>query len=333
MRAHPPIGGNYQSDILAISGSQYEQIAIMPDVHLSPSGVSAIARLSRQPPLRLTMDQVMDSTGTVFSSPDALVAAWQSKLDATFLSRLPSLRVIALRATSKQNVDTGYASRYGIAVTNIKGYGDTGTAEFVVEQLLWMARSDSARTSEWPCELDGKRLGLIGFGAVAQLVARTTQSLGMDVKYHVPYPESKSRPSTAQCLPLRELLATSDFLSFHSPAYQTVVGLDDLKCIDPAAGVIVTTLGLPFQLDEFLEWRRHAKNTVIFDLCAAHGRLESLSSLQHIRVAEIYSARTNESVARAEQMLISNLANYLTQHTSRPLRRIGSEAPAVGDRT
>lgn len=286
---------------------RYARIVLLPDLHLTDAAFQRLAALSAFPVRRIRDEELSSSEGVLDPEADALVCAWKSELNAALLARFPRLRVIALRATSTRKVDLDYVHARGIEVKNIHGYGDIGTTEFVIEQLLDMVRQSRIHDRQLPTELAGKRLGLLGFGNVAVMVAAAANALGMDVRYHVPDPARRQRPGTATWLPLEALLETSDFLSIHTPPFQEVLDGEALARIPGRAGVIVTTLGLPFPVEAFRAWSRARGNPVVFDMCAAHAHLDALAELPGVRVAELFSARTVESVGRAEQMVIDNL--------------------------
>ena len=105
----------------------------------------------------------------------------------------------------------------------IYGYGDIGTVEFVIEQLLVHVRHSGGA----PGELAGRRLGLIGYGPVARRVGKVAMALGMDVLFYTPRHRSTAADEP-RWAPLAELLGSVDCLSFHSPAYRHVVTLQDL---------------------------------------------------------------------------------------------------------
>src|SRR5687768_13973298 len=121
----------------------------------------------------------------------------------TVLSRetilaLPKLKFIGVLATGYNVVDIAAAKERGIPVTNVPGYGTTAVAQHVFALLLELTQrtglhSDSVRAGEWTrspdwcywrtplVELAGLTMGIVGFGAIGQAVARIAQAFGMNV--------------------------------------------------------------------------------------------------------------------------------------------------------
>lgn len=282
----------------------FGQIAVLPGVWSSPDLLERLRPLSERPPLVLSE---WPSEASPLDSVNALLAGWKDVLSAEHLSRLPELRYIGLRATSTARVDEEYARANGITVSRIHNYGDTGTVEFVIDELLRHVRHEGEALSE----LAGRRLGLIGYGPVARGVGRVAIALGMEVRFHTPTPRETSA-GEPRWAALPQLLANADLLSFHSPAYRHVVTLDDLKLIAPTAFVITTTLGLPMTEADLTAWHSGRPGRIVMDLCAATGAGQSAVGLPGIEVREIYAARTVESVRRAENQVIDNILAALS---------------------
>ncbi|MGW0673373.1 NAD(P)-dependent oxidoreductase [Streptomyces sp. NPDC002746] len=281
----------------------FRQVSLLPGVWPSPGLLDALRPLSERPPLHLAQWPSPDSdTGESFARTDALLAGWKDHLDAGHLSQLPALRYVGLRATSTDRVDLDHARREGITVSPIYGYGDIGTVEFVIEQLLAHARHGG----QTPGELAGRRLGLIGYGPVARRVAAVAAALGMRVLFHTPTPRSTAE-GDARWAPLAEVLGSADCLSFHSPAYRHVVTLQDLRLIPGDAFVVVTTLGLPMAESDLHTWQSGRAGRVALDSCAAHAASDPVRRVPGIDVHDLYAARTTESVKRAETQLVENL--------------------------
>ncbi|MFD9701594.1 NAD(P)-dependent oxidoreductase [Lentzea sp. NPDC059081] len=283
--------------------STFSQISVLPGVWPSAELMERLRPMSERSPL--VLDEWPSAVRGSFATTDAILAGWKDELGAERLAQLPALRYIGLRATSTDRVDLDYASRHGVTVSPIHGYGDIGTIEFIAEQLLLQARHATPARGE----LSGRRLGMVGYGNVGQGVGRIATALGMDVVFHTPRPR-ETPAGTPRWAPLHEVLAT-DYLSFHSPAYCHVVGPEELKIIPPDAVVLLTTLGLPMAETALVEWQRARTGKVVLDLCAGHGLSATARQLPGLELHELYAARTTESVRRAEAGLLANLVSAL----------------------
>jgi lactate dehydrogenase-like 2-hydroxyacid dehydrogenase len=83
------------------------------------------------------------------------------------------------------NVDIETAKELGITVKGVRDYGDEGTVEFIISQLISLFKGiGKAQWRSESTELTGKSLGIIGLGTLGQMVAKTAQFFGMKVYYY-----------------------------------------------------------------------------------------------------------------------------------------------------
>ncbi len=162
--------------------------------------------------------------------------------DAETIARLPDLKLICVTATGTNNVDLLAAKARGIAVTNVPGYSTPTVAEHTILFLLALshrliAHDRAAKGGDWTrsptfavldfpfSDLAGKTLGIVGYGAIGKRVAKIARALGMKVAIAA-LPKRKYPPSPKR-LPLRALLAQSDYVSLHcalSPETRHLIG-------------------------------------------------------------------------------------------------------------
>lgn len=141
-----------------------------------------------------------------------------------FLAKAPRLRVIARNGVGVDSIDLGAAKKHGVVVRNAPGANSRGVAELVIALIFGFARgvaaqSEMMRQGQWVrtpgFELEGKVLGLVGFGQIARIVARLASGLGMRVVAYDPYVVDEVE--TVELLSLDELLKQADFVSLHCP--------------------------------------------------------------------------------------------------------------------
>ncbi|MFG2884434.1 2-hydroxyacid dehydrogenase [Streptomyces sp. NPDC048297] len=283
----------------------FQRIAVLDGAGLSPVALAALRELSRDG--LIVQGRWPDSPPDEWADVDALVAGWRDHLPASALAAFPKLRHIALRGTSTDRIDLAYAKRHGIDVQPIFNYGDTGTAEFVIEQLLRGVRDFRFEGGDTARELAGRTLGLLGYGAVARRVAVIASALGMRVVHHTPSGSGKDPREPSTWVPAADLLSRADMISLHTPAYLRVLSADDLGLIRDDALVVITTLGLPAHVDDFDSWQRARAGRVVLDQCAVQGVSSPLAEIPGVDVAGVFAARTEESIERAERAVLDGL--------------------------
>ena len=141
------------------------------------------------------------------------------------------LKLIALFATGYNNIDVEYAKERGIAVCNAGSYSTSAVAQHAFAFILNHASGISAYNSsvkdgEWirsrlfsffahpTHELEGKTLGIFGFGAIGAQVAKIALAFGMKV---IAYTRTPKTADGVRFVSFDELLAESDYISLHCP--------------------------------------------------------------------------------------------------------------------
>ncbi|MDP2618906.1 MAG: D-glycerate dehydrogenase [Hyphomicrobiales bacterium] len=130
---------------------------------------------------------------------DGLLVCPTDKLNAELISRLPeSVRIIATFSVGYDHVDVKAAAKRGIVVTNTPEVLTNATADLTFLLLLGAARGASwgdrmVREKRWDIwtptgplgvEVNGKRLGILGFGRIGRTVAKRARGFDMEIHYH-----------------------------------------------------------------------------------------------------------------------------------------------------
>jgi D-3-phosphoglycerate dehydrogenase / 2-oxoglutarate reductase len=161
------------------------------------------------------------------------------------------LRVVVKYGSGMDNIDLEAAQALNVQVSSTPGANARSVAELAIALLLTLARNVAlhdrgVREGSWRrligVELAGKRLGLIGYGAIGREVTRIARGLDMQVVAHDPFVKEADVP----LLPLEELYAASDAVSLHLPLTEEtrgLVGARELAAMKPTAFLINAARG------------------------------------------------------------------------------------------
>lgn len=184
-------------------------------------------------------------------------------LDEAVLEKLPSLKYIGVLATGYNVVDVEAAARKGIVVTNIPAYSTSSVAQMafahilnIVQRVGYYAQevsngkwSRQADFSFWDAplhELDGKKIGIIGFGNTGRATARIAVGFGLDVYAYTSKSAMELPADVHKCPSMDELFRKCDIVSLHCPLTETTRELVDARKLDlmkPSAILINTGRG------------------------------------------------------------------------------------------
>lgn len=192
---------------------------------------------------------------------EVIITVYGNKLDNKVIDAAPKLRMIANFGAGYDNIDVGYAGSKGIVVTNSPDPVTEPTAELAMGLMIAVARRMAemdrllrSRGVTWgvmrnlSTTLVGKRLGIIGMGAIGKALARRAEASGMEVVYHnrKPVKANVELVVNADYLDLEELLQTSDVVSLNMPLTletKGMIGARELSMMKPSAYLINTARG------------------------------------------------------------------------------------------
>jgi D-3-phosphoglycerate dehydrogenase len=175
------------------------------------------------------------------------------------LAALPRCRAILRTGSGTDNVPVDEATRRGIVVANTPAAFSDGVSDHVIALLFAVVRhlavlDRAVRAGQWTKARDlpfhalaGRTLGLVGFGHIAQLVARKLSGFKMDVLVYDPYVKAETLAAHGvRATALDDLLALADFVSLHcplTPQTRHLIGERELGLMKPAAILLNTSRG------------------------------------------------------------------------------------------
>lgn len=186
---------------------------------------------------------------------DAFIAGLD-EINGAAIQAADRLKVIARYGVGVDNVDLDTARQKGIIVTNTPGANSVSVAELALALMLCLARPIPAaaaaiKQGSWPrmqgLTLEGKTVGLVGFGSIGQQVARRLKAFDCRIIAYDPFPNEGAAGSLGvEFLPLGEVTQSADFLSLHCPLMPETRGMvnaDLLENMKHGAFLINTARG------------------------------------------------------------------------------------------
>ena len=283
--------------------------------------------------------EVTFSEGEPFSRKWVLENLWQydgvllmgQKADREFIDAGKNLKVIAVNAVGFDHVDITYAKEKGIVVANAPQGVRIPTAEMTFALILATSKRlffyDSVvRCGNWMdvsepefqgTTLNGKTLGVYGFGRIGQTVAKLGKAFGMKVIYndYQKMPTDVEEETDATFVSFSDLLTKSDVISIHAPALKSTIGIFNEEAfhkmkktsylINAARGVIVKESDLLNALQageiagaglDVMEFEPNVSaelrslSNVIFSPHAGTGTVEARHNIAHEAASNIIAA-------------------------------------------
>ena len=190
----------------------------------------------------------------------SIVICNKTLFDEQMLNSLPNLKYVGLTATGYNNVDLAVAKEKGIIVTNVPGYSTVDVAQHVFAFILHHSNkidvyAQSVKDGDWLksktfcyfnyplTELNGKTLGVFGYGDIGKRVAKIGDAFGMKVLV-----STRTKPENCPypLVDTQTLFKQSDYLTLHCPLNEQTLNLvneQTLSLMKKTAVLINTSRG------------------------------------------------------------------------------------------
>lgn len=260
----------------------------------------------------------------------AIADCFVAPLNKTVFKQAGTLKFLSINSTSFDMVDVVAAKEQGIAVAHVPGFSTESVAEFAFALMLAVNRKvlmADAAMRQAPFQIDpanqeqkkylgfnlfGKTLGIIGLGNIGQRTAEIGRGFGMNI---LAYNRSKKDIKGIKQVELKELLQTSDVISFHLPLTNETEGLitaERLALLKPTAILVNTSSGkLIDELALSKALRTHKIAGAGLDLLADWTIKNPLLKMENIVLAPDLGFFTHESLENAADIIVKNVQAFV----------------------
>ena len=195
-----------------------------------------------------------------------------TKVRKDIIDNCPNIKIIGRGGVGMDNIDVEYAKEKNIHVINTPAASSSSVAELVFAHLFGMVRYLFLSNRQMPMEgdtnfkdlkksyssgqeLNGKTLGIIGFGKIGQEVAKKGIGLGMKILAHDKFIKEQNitlnffngekKTFTIETSELNEVLKKSDFITLHVPKIdnKALIGAEEIGMMKTGAGIVNTSRG------------------------------------------------------------------------------------------
>lgn len=150
------------------------------------------------------------------------------RVDAAAMEQAHNLKAVCKFGVGIDNIDVEYTNSHNISVGRTVGSNSNAVAEHVIAFMFADAKNlisnvNEVKTGSWNkptgFELEGKTLGIVGFGAIGKILGEKTAHLGMKVQVFDIFniKDEDLAAANAKQVEFEELIKTSDFVSLHLP--------------------------------------------------------------------------------------------------------------------
>lgn len=174
----------------------------------------------------------------IIENYDGIIVRSATKVNAELIERGKNLKVAGRAGNGIDNIDVDTCTRKGIVVVNTPEGNMMAVAELTlglafsmcrnIPQAYWGSKKKDFRRGQWVgFELDGRTVGIVGFGRIGAIVASKFKGCDMRVVAYDPYvtEEKFNKLGVEKCETLEDLLRQSDVITVHMPKTPETYGM------------------------------------------------------------------------------------------------------------
>lgn len=291
--------------------------------------VDAAIQLSLDEKLRL--EEHFELISVDFANFDAMcnfefdLMLIHSKVSNEVLQQLHKCRYIGIRAHNTDYIDSSMAKKLGMTVSGIPQVGANAVAEHTFSLIFALTKqilpsNQNVVSGNWRdgltpnVELFGKKIGIIGYGAIGQIVANIGRALGMTILI-----ASRGNQIEEDRLPLEEVLGQSDIVTLHASSKagnEHLINQERIASMRDGAILINTARG---KLIDYVALEAALKSGKLFgaglDVFPDEPiRNESICHLRNVVCTPHVAFYTDRTISIMNDHLINNAIQYMLEN-------------------
>lgn len=262
---------------------------------------------------------------------NGLVIRSATKVTSEFLEQAPELKLVIRAGEGTDNIDKESCEQKGVKVANTPGANNNSAAEHAIALMMSVLRhtnnaDKSMKEGRWDkalytgMELTHKKIGIVGFGRIGQLVAKRLAGFEPDISFYDPSSKGSDIPYATKCQDLTKLFSESDIVSLHLPLRPKTKGMVNAELLNNMKkSAILVNASRGGIVDEnallnILQERKIAGAG--FDVFATEPLEDSnpLRKLDNLLLTPHLGASTKEAQSRVGEMVLNQLDEFFNKN-------------------
>jgi D-3-phosphoglycerate dehydrogenase len=195
--------------------------------------------LNVHPTSKVSQDDLIALLPTV----EGLIIRSATTVNAELLALAPNLKIVIRAGEGTDNIDKKLCAERGVKVANTPGANNNSAAEQAVALMMACLRNipfadKTMHEGKWEknaltgMELWKKRVGIVGYGRIGQIVAKRISGFEPEVVFFDPITEKCDNNLSKKCVDLKELFSTCDIISIHTPLLPQTKGMVNAELLN-----------------------------------------------------------------------------------------------------
>jgi len=271
-----------------------------------------------------------DKLKVLLPKVQGLVIRSATNVTAELLEMAPELKLVIRAGEGTDNIDKKACAEKDVKVANTPGANNNSAAEHAIALMMSVLRhtnnaDKSMKEGRWDkslytgMELTHKKVGIVGFGRIGQIVAKRLAGFEPDVTYYDPFCEQTDIPYATRCEDLKKLFSECDIITLHTPLMpetKGIVNAELLGSMKKSAILVNASRGGIVDEDALLNILKEEKIAGAgFDVFATEPLEDSspLRKLDNLLLTPHLGASTKEAQSRVGEMVLNQLDEFFNK--------------------
>jgi D-3-phosphoglycerate dehydrogenase len=272
-----------------------------------------------------------DTIASLLPTASALIIRSATKVNADLLEKAPHLKLVIRAGEGTDNIDKAACAAKGVKVANTPGANNNSAAEHAIALMMTVLRKTAEanatmKNGGWDkskytgVELANKKVGVVGFGRIGQIVAKRLSGFEPDLLFFDPFVEKSDLPYARKAKDLNEIFSTCDVITLHTPLMEQTKGMVNaelLNLMQPHAVLVNASRGGIVNEEALLQVLKDKKiRAAGFDVFATEPLEENspLRSLENITLTPHLGASTEEAQLRVGEMAVHQTKEFFVNN-------------------
>lgn len=263
---------------------------------------------------------------------NGLVIRSATTVTAELLEKAPNLKYVIRAGEGTDNIDKVSCKAKGVKVSNTPGANNNSAAEHAIALMMTVLRKtawahNTMKSGGWDKskyagnELSYKKVGIVGFGRIGQIVAKRLAGFDVEVLFADPFIQESELPYATKAQEVIDVFKECDIVTLHTPlldATKGMVNAELLNAMKKDAILINASRGGIVDEDALYDLLKNEKiRAAGFDVFATEPLPEDskLRTLDNLVLTPHLGASTGEAQVRVGEMVINQLKEYFINDT------------------
>ena len=272
-----------------------------------------------------------EEIASLLPKAQALVIRSATSISVETLEKAPNLKYVIRAGEGTDNIDKKACEAKGVKVSNTPGANNNSAAEHAIALMMSALRktpiaNSSMKSGKWEKplftgnELAGKKIGIVGFGRIGQIVAKRLAGFDVDVLFYDPFIQSSDLSYAKAAKDLDHVFSESDIVTIHVPLMEQTKNLitkDQLNLMKSDSFLINAARGGIVNEEDLFDILKNNKiKAAAFDVFATEPLEEDskLRTLENLILTPHIGASTQEAQVRVGQMVIHQLNEFFVNN-------------------